>query len=238
MKKFLRWTIAILGLLLLLAIALLLSLDPIVKKVAEHRIRKQTGLVTRIGQLTCHFSPASLSLKNFKIYNQPQFGGAVLLDIPEWTMELDNAQALAGKLRFKNIRFVMNEFNIVRGKDGRLNLEALAATNSVAQNPSQGSGRERGLEFAGIEKMCLSLGKVSYTDLQQPSRNQAIDLAIRDEVFENIATEADLKRWSGAFGVRLLLQIVTQQMLNSPERAQGFGNMLNEIKTGLLKSSP
>ncbi len=228
-RKVLYWLIGVLSALLLLVAAAIIFLDPILKTVAQRRIQAQTGLRTEIGGLTVKFTEARVALKDLKLYNSADFGGTILMDIPELAIELDSDQASAGKLRFKFIRFALNEFSIVRDKSGRLNLDAFnkaKLTNSVSSGRSSG----KGFEFAGIEKISLSLGKLKYTDLRDSGRNEEIELGVQNEIFENIGSEAEFKNWYGALCVRLVLQVITQQMLNAPDRSQRFGELLKELK--------
>ena len=233
MKKFLRWALGIIAGLLLVVAVVLIFMDQILKTVAERRIRAQTGMEARIGEMTVKFSAASLRIKDFKILNPPEFGGSELVHIPELAMELDKEQARAGKLRFKQIRFHLSEINVVRNKAGRYNvqiLEKMAATNGLSSGP-QHNGKS--FKFSGIEKMYLTLGKLKYTDLARPDRNEVLDLEVENELVQNLQTEKDLKTWYGAFCVRLVLQIITQQMINGPDRAQSFGDVIKELSKSI-----
>jgi uncharacterized protein involved in outer membrane biogenesis len=230
MKKFLRWAAAIIVLLLLLVTGVVIFMDQIVKGVAERRIRAQTGMEARIGELHIKFGAASLRIKDFKLLNPPEFGPSPLLSIPELAMQLDRDAARLGKLRFKEIRFHLSEFNLVKNHAGQFNvqgLEKIAATNGISSGGTHKNGKS--FEFGGIEKMYLTLGKLKYTDLAKPDHNEVLDLEVENELVQNLQTEKEFKTWYGAFCVRLVLQVLTQQMINNPDHTQSFEGMLKEL---------
>ncbi len=233
MKKFLRWAAGIILVLLLLVAGVLIFMDQIVKGVAVRRIRAQTGMEARIGELKIKFGAASLRIKDFKILNPPEFGPSPLLQIPELAMELDRDAARLGKVRFKEIRFHLSEFNLVKNKAGKFNvqsLEKIAATTGVSSATGK-SGKS--FEFGGIEKMYLTLGKLKYTDLAKPDHNEVLDLEVQNELVQNLQTEKEFKTWYGAFCVRLVIQVLTQQMINNPDHTQSFESMLKELGSSI-----
>jgi len=62
------------------------------------------------------------------------------------------------------------------------------------------------LEFAGIDKLVVSLGKVNFIDLQQPQNSTQLDLGVKDEVVRNLKTSEDLENWATALVIRLMIQ--------------------------------
>jgi len=237
-KRLLRWLLAIVGGVILLLLAGIFCLDPILKGVTERRLRRQTGLEASIGELTLSLRSASLCIRDLKLYNPKEFGGSVLVDIAEFSFTLDAPAVRSGKLHFRQIHFHLREIHVVRNQQGRVNLQALEAApadTNIATAQSQVDNRR--FQFAGIDKLYLTLGKVRYSDLQDPENNEELTLQVHNELVQNLQTEEEFKQWSGAFGVRILLQVISQQMRNSPERSQSFGEMLKRIKKSLALGS-
>ena len=75
--------------------------------------------------------------------------------------------------------------------------------------------------------MHLSLGKLRYTDLRDPSLNAEHAFNVENEVIENIKTEEELQ----AHVLRLLLRAVLQEMLNPTDKAKS--NWLPSLLKGL-----
>jgi uncharacterized protein involved in outer membrane biogenesis len=210
MKRILRWVGGILLCLLLLAVVLVAARNRIFKAIAERRIRAETGLPARIGYLKTGLTAATIALKDIQIFNPPEFDNSVLLQVPQLYVELDAEQAAAGKLRFKVLRFHLAELNVVRDKKGRLNLEAFedlrnahGPTNAI---PHTARTKGKAYEFGGIGKLYITLGKVTYTDLQQPKNNREFILGVQDELVTNIETTQELDTWMKAFLIRMAVQ--------------------------------
>jgi uncharacterized protein involved in outer membrane biogenesis len=209
MKRVLRWVAGVFICLLLLALALVLSRDRIFKSIAERRIRAETGLEAKIGYLKTGLGSATIALKDLRIYNPPEFGSSVLMDAPELYAELDAEQAASGKLRFKVLRFHLAEVNVVKDKQGRLNLEAIQTslnTHAPTNGAAKSTPKAKRFEFAGIEKLHLTLGNVNYRDQQQPKNNRQFSLGVQNELVENLKTEEELETWMTAFLVRVAVQ--------------------------------
>lgn len=181
----------------------------ILKAVAERRIRAETGLQAKIGSLKTGLGSATIALKDIQIFNPPQFGSSVLVDVRQLYVELDPEQATASKLRFKVLRFHLSELNVVRDNQGQLNLEAfqdLRSTSALTNTHPASARMGPGYEFGGIGKLYVTLGKVTYTDLQQPKNNREFTLGVQDELVTNIETAQELDTWMKAFLIRLAVQ--------------------------------
>src|SRR6267143_1091944 len=102
-RKILRWLLGILGLLLLLIVAAIVFKNPLLKTVTCWNIRRNTGLLTKIGAVDLDLAGSRLRITGFRIYNAPPFGSSVLVDIPEIYFALDAQNAARGKLHFKEV---------------------------------------------------------------------------------------------------------------------------------------
>ncbi|MBI5387691.1 MAG: AsmA family protein [Verrucomicrobia bacterium] len=196
MKRLFRWLFRLVVLLIVLAVALVLLKDILLKAIVERRIREQTGLEVKIAKLEAGlFSPTFL-MEDFKLYNPPEFGGSVFLDVPEVRFEYDAGEAVRGRLHFRLLRLNLKELHTVRSQSGRTNLLGLVAQaqrRAPAQPPSDGGLK---LEFGGIDRLYLSFGTVKHTDLQQPRNNWQRTIGWKDYEVKNICTEEDLRNWA------------------------------------------
>ena len=96
------------------------------------------------------------------IYNSAEFGGSPLIDMPELHVEYDRDALVARKIHCKLLRFNLAQINIVEDKNGRRNLDSLEA---IAQPRHKFEARQANLsgdQFAGIDTLNLTLGKVTY----------------------------------------------------------------------------
>ncbi len=83
MRFLVRWTFRLVILAAVLAVALILSKDALLKSLAETQIRAQTGMDVRIGKLELGLFSPTLNVEDFKLYNPAEFGGSPLLDVPD-----------------------------------------------------------------------------------------------------------------------------------------------------------
>ncbi len=197
MKTLLKWIIGIVVLLLLLGIGALLALDPVAKKAAEAGLAKQTGLDAKIGKLEIGIFSPKLTIENFMIYNSAAFGGSPLLDLKELHVEYDRDALKEQRLHFKLVRLHLNEVSIVRGIDGKLNIGSLPKGNSL--NGGKGGKKTeidvggKKHEFAGIDVLNLSLGKLRYVDMKEPNKVKETSFGTQNEIILDIKNEEDLR---------------------------------------------
>jgi hypothetical protein len=213
MFKFIfKWTfrlvLAAVILAVLLAVGLALSLDTIVRVVAERNIRAGTGLEAEIGQFHVGLAEPVISIRDLKIYNGPEFGGAPFVDIPEIRVEYDRAALRRHELHLTLLRLNLAELAIVKNEAGRTNLFALgAALPAAGKKPGPEADsfkefrRKTGMKFDGIDLLNLSVGRFKYIDLQNPRNNREQKVDIESFPVRNVRSLADLT------GVTVLLTL-------------------------------
>src|SRR5690242_6421016 len=122
MVKFIfRWLFRAFILLIVLAVALVLLKDTLIKSFVENRLRKQTGLEVKIDKLEVGMFSSIINMEGFKIYNSPEYGGAPFIDLPELHVEYDRDALALRKFHLNLVRFNLAEVLVVEGKDGKTN---------------------------------------------------------------------------------------------------------------------
>lgn len=232
-RRALAWFIGLVAGLIVLLVAVFMFKDNIVKWIAERNIHHKTGLAVKIGGLKVGFGTGTLAVKDFKIYNTPEFGGAALISIPELYLELDAEQAADSKLHFKELRFHLAEVNVVKNKEGRLNLDSIKETLD-ANAPPGGDSASLRFKFAGIDKLSLNLGRILLTDMQQPANNYELALGGEQAEITSLKTEEDLNAWAAAFLIRLSVQ----EYFKAKEKGQGLQILLDTFRKKAPLSAP
>lgn len=197
MKRILKW---IFGALLLIAVAVvvfLLSLDAILRVVVENRIRAQTGMTAEIGKFHFGLTEPVVTIKDFKVYNPPEFGGAPFLNIPEIHVEYDRAALAKNQIHVTLMRFNLGELVIVKNEAGQTNLLSLGVTMPKQDKSGGNQGlkefKERtGLEFEGIDVLNVSVGSAKFIDLKNSANNREQKIGIENQVIKNVQSPADL----------------------------------------------
>ncbi len=187
-----RWLYRGLLLAIVLATALVLVKDTLLREWILYRVPRVTGLETRLESAETRLFTGTLSLTGLQIFNSADFGGTPLLHLPELHLELDREALRYRELRFRLARVHVAEFNVVRNQRGETNLFALwrqvneraTAADAVTLSPP-------GLEFTGIETLNLTVGTVRFVDLGQPANSRELRVALTNEVLQNVKSTAD-----------------------------------------------
>ncbi|HMP81915.1 MAG TPA: hypothetical protein PKA41_04325 [Verrucomicrobiota bacterium] len=197
MRKLIKWTFRLILLIILLVVVLIFSFDPVMKAVAENRIRAQTGMDVKIGKLSVGLLSPVVTIEDFRLYNTAEFGGTLFIHIPELRVEYDRAALAYRELHIKLMRFNLSELSVVRNEAGRTNILELMNRPEVAGKQPSGKGdrlQERlgDVKFTGIDVLNLSLGKVRFVDLRAPDRSVELNMNVRDQILKNVKSERDL----------------------------------------------
>jgi hypothetical protein len=220
-KKVLWILITICAVFLLLVGGVVVFRDSILRLVAEYNVQHKTGMETRIGDLRVGLVSPSLMMRDFQVINPKEYGGTPFFSIPEIYVELDPEQASQGLLHFKELRFNLSEVNIVKNKDGKLNLDYIQEALEKANVLGKTNSLRLEYKFSGIDRLCVTLRSINYTDLQQPVNSYKTDLGIQDEKAKDIKTEEELNTWA----VGLMTKVALQQMFNPQPQVKSGGGI-------------
>jgi uncharacterized protein involved in outer membrane biogenesis len=215
--KFLfKWALRLFLLAVVLVVILALSKDWLIKTAARRSIASATGMATHIGSLQVGVESPVIDLRDLKLDNPAEFGGAPFVDLPELHVEYDPVALGAGKLRIKLLRLNLAELNLVRNAAGQTNLNVLQTRLQPSSNTPTGL-KYGGFTFEQIDVLNLTLGKFRYTDLANPANNREVDLGVQNEIFQNIKSEGDL------YGVVMVLMLkhgsaMDRQLFGNPAR--------------------
>ncbi len=194
MKWFFKWAFRLFLLVVVLAVIFFLSLDTIIRVVMENRIRAQTGMDAEIGKFTLGLVEPTITIKDFKLFNPPSFGGTPFLDIKEIHVEYDRAALAKSDLHITLLRFNLAELDIVKNQTGQTNIFSIAALPSVKKSggKEKSFGAQTGMEFSGIDVLNVSIGKARFIDLKDPQNNREQVIGIENCVMKDVKTPADI----------------------------------------------
>jgi hypothetical protein len=186
-----RWAFRLLVLAIVLAVAAVLLKDIAARSLAEQRLRRETGWDARIGKAEFSLLEPRLRLENLVLYNPAEFGGSPILDASEIFLEYHRDELARGRTRLKLLRLSVREMHIVESAAGRTNLVDLL--QRVAPETLDRSGKTGASErFGGVDMLNLSVGRVRYTNLRIPGRNEESNVGLRNVIVQNVRTEQDL----------------------------------------------
>jgi hypothetical protein len=197
-KTLSKWAFRLFIVLIVLAVAAILLMDTAIKALAERRIKDQTGLDVKIGKFEVSFLNRRLLIENLVLYNNADFGGSVMINLPELLLECDPEAMQARKLRFKLARINLSELNMVYNAAAKNNFYELMAQMEARQKKAEAAGKktidlDTDLEFDGIDTLNLTLGKVRTTDLKNPANSKEYEIGIKNEVITGLKTQEDVQ---------------------------------------------
>jgi len=194
MKFIFKWLLRLFILAVVLVVIFLLSLDTILRVVIQNRIRAQTGMDAEIGKFTLGLVEPTITIKDFKLFNPPSFGGTPFLDIKEIHVEYDRPALAKSDLHITLLRFNLGELDIVKNEAGQTNIFSIAALPPVKKSGGKGKSfsAQTGMEFSGIDVLNVSIGKARFIDLKDPQNNREQVIGIENCVMKDVKTPADV----------------------------------------------
>jgi hypothetical protein len=192
MRRSVRWSLRILLAFIVVAVGLVVAAvllrDTLLQELFVRRLREATGMEARVAAVHIGLRVPSLTIEGLRLYNTPEFGGGLCLDMPTLRIEYDAAALREGSFHLFRVDLNLAGLTMVKSKDGRVNFEVLQ--KKEAETASRGNAAQ-GFKFSGIDVLELSLGKFHLNDLKT-GREQVIDFDIKKQIFKNVKSEADL----------------------------------------------
>jgi hypothetical protein len=202
MIRFIRWVIRVLvGLVIVALVAAvvgILLLDTIVREVATRRLETATGMEAKIGTMHVGLLTPTVTIEGLKLYNRPEFGGAVCLNMPELHVEYDPQAMRSRQLHLRLMRLDLAEVLLVQDKKGHWNFENL---EKVGRKPAGNKTAAEGLRFTGIDTLNLSLGRFHISNLAS-GQEEEINIALKNQILHNVKSEADLAGLAAVLAAR------------------------------------
>ena len=237
MKWLVKWALRLFLAVVALIVLLLLSKDTILRLIIENRIRARTGMEVKIGKYSSGIFSPVMTIENLRLYNTPEFGGTLFLEIPEIHFKLDTAALAHREIHVTLARFNVSELNVVHNEAGQTNLYSIV--DSIhRRNPRRKHGEKwfGNFEFTGIDVLNITLGKGRLIDLKDNRNNCETVIDLRDQVFKNVNTDEDLHTAL----ILLYLRSGGEYCFVSREEVENllFGKAVKKLMKLLPKSPP
>lgn len=193
MRRLFKWAFRLIALAVVAVILLLVFKNTILCMVAEHQIRKETGMDVKIGRFSSGIFSPIVTIENLKLYNTPEFGGTEFLIIPELHIEFDADALAAQRVKIKLARFNLAELDVVKNQAGETNIVTMLAKmpkGKLAPHGIHVGGKK--FEFESIDVLNLSIGRMRLIDLKDRKNDRDVVIGADNQVFNNIKTEGDV----------------------------------------------
>ncbi|MGO8699178.1 MAG: hypothetical protein ACLQVY_15835 [Limisphaerales bacterium] len=194
MRRLVRWSLRILlGFIVVavgLVVAAILLRDSLLRELFVRRLHAATGMEARVKAVHIGMRSRTLTILGLQLYNTPDFGGGLCLDLPELRIEYDPAALREGSFHLPRVDLDLAGLTFVMNKNGQNNFEVLKKKEKENEAVTHGSAA-KGFKFNGIDTLELSLGKFRLKNLAT-GHEQVIDFDIKKQIFHNVRSEADL----------------------------------------------
>jgi uncharacterized protein involved in outer membrane biogenesis len=196
MKKLFKWAFRLVVLALALVAVVILFRNPLLRIMAEQRVRQETGMETILGQVRIDLRSPVVRLENVRLISPAEFGGRLFLDLPEVRLEYDTVALLFRRIRLRRVEFRLDEVRIVRTAQGRTNLDHLRERLAHGRLASQLADWH--WKYDGTESVTFALGRISYHDAREPEKSEAVRVGVRGVTLKPLHRAGSTRRKPGS----------------------------------------
>lgn len=190
-KKFLM-------LLLIVVVVLLLGKNFLIKYGAAAFVKVKSGMTLNMDYFKLRLLSSKVDIKGLNLYNSKQFENSRMISIPEIIVNLSVPKLFRNELYLKELRFNMEEFTVVKNKDGKINFQDFAAFKGEGKKekaPKKEKGKKEKAGFY-IESFDLNIGKVvfkNYSGGGEPSVQEfEVNISKSYKDIDNVTSLASL----------------------------------------------
>lgn len=169
-----------------------LSFNFILQSAVTFAAVQLTGSAVKIGAFKLNLFRQEVSIKDFVLYNPPGFSNTPLVDIPEITVAVKSQALLHGSLHLPLVVLNLREVNLIKNKEGKLNVDSLKFVQNPKEKQKEKSDQE--LMPFKIDRMNLTIGKVVYRDDSgggEP-KVKTYDIGMKNKEFKNVTSPQQL----------------------------------------------
>ena len=190
-RRWIRILVVLVSAVVAIGIGLILSRNWLARLALETVLRNRTGWETSVGSVTLGLRDGSLRIQELQIRNPASFGGGLFLDLPELYLAYDVQAAATNALRFREVRLHLAELQIVVDARGRTNVAELQSALGTLDSSSV-SARAGSVQFAGIDTLILTVGRVVFRDLRAGGGTRVFSAGLEHETLRQVRGWIDL----------------------------------------------
>ncbi|MFZ5802073.1 MAG: AsmA family protein [Candidatus Omnitrophota bacterium] len=215
-------------LLIVILVVFVLAKDVIVKAAIEKGTEIATGLPLGIGVLKLDLWNTKIDIERLELSNPKDFEDPTMLDMPKIYLDFDLPAVFKGKTHIEAIMIHLDQFNVIKNKDGKLNLDALKAVSESKKPAPAAEKKPAPAPQVSIDFLELKIGKVVYKDYSLGEKPVVKEFAINlNEQFTDIKDINDLSK---IILVKALSGTVIGQLVNFD--VSGFASQVSDTLAG------
>ena len=176
-------------------VVLLIARNIIIASAVKVGAKAIVGLDLGIKKLNVGLFRSAVLIKDFTVYNPKGYPYKQMAHIPEIFVDYSLIGFLQGKVHVEEIRFDLEEFDVVKNKEGKVNINELKAIQESSQKTDKkdtSKDKPKKKQEIQIDHMSLKIGKVVYHDFSvEPPSKKEFNINV-NEKFEDINDPAIL----------------------------------------------
>lgn len=137
--------------------------DAVIKFAVERGVESVTGLKLSMKSLHVGIVRNVVMIKGLVLYNPKDFTEKIMVDMPEIYVDYDLPAILSGNTHIRQLRIHLRDFNVVKNKDGKLNLDSLKTVASQKKGAKAASKEAKPMKLQ-IDSLYLKVDRASYKD--------------------------------------------------------------------------
>lgn len=158
----------LLGLVVLVAV-LFVFRNQVIKAAISGGTKQVTGLNLEITKLDLDFSKTFVEVAGLRLENPAGFQDRTMVDLPLVFIDYNLGDILKGNIHLESLKLHLKEVMIIRGKDGKLNLDALKPAQQKPAQPKEPAkpsepGKPAPAPKIQIDSLDLKIEKVVFKD--------------------------------------------------------------------------
>jgi len=213
--------------LIVLLAAVFIGKDLLIRVGVEQAVKAVTGLPLKIDSLKVGLAPTTIDIRGMRLFNPPGFAESLMIDIPEIYVDYNLAEMLTGKVHLNDVRLDLNEFIVVKSKEGAVNINYLKTIQEKLPPPKPGQ------EPVKIDNLTLKMNRVVYKDYAKGGAEpvvKEIKLGI-DQTYK------DIKDLNTIIAIIVVKAVSQTALSNIPGLDTVNVKELNSLFSGTLKGA-
>ncbi|MBC8473775.1 MAG: hypothetical protein H8D54_03090 [Candidatus Omnitrophica bacterium] len=155
----------------------------IAKQAVSAGVRVMTGLKLDIKSMDVGIVKTLIGIRDLRLFNPSGFEDRLMVDMPEIYVDYDLAAFFKGKTHLEKVRLNLQEFTVVKNKEGKLNLDSLKTVKKTKETAK----KESKMSDLQIDVLELRIGKVIYKDYSNSRTPRVREFNVNiNERYENI----------------------------------------------------
>jgi uncharacterized protein involved in outer membrane biogenesis len=186
----------LLGVILVALIALSVLKNVLIQAAITGSISRAAHVPVQISSTDFSLMKSSIRIKGLRVMNPSGYPDKLMIDAPLVLIDMDPRALFHGQAHFEEVRIDLREVQVVKNKDGKVNVEAAKPTEKEKEKQKQSQQAAAQPKTTGakgpklkIDKLVLSIGKVTYKDYSGGGPKPAVqdfEINIKDRVYTNI----------------------------------------------------